>query len=212
VHSDRADHAQPADPADPPGPPHPPGPPQPEIRTLASSVVYTDNWTRLRRDDIERADGSRGTYAVIERDDFAVIIPAENGGFYLVEEYRYPLARRAWSFPQGSFPAGEHGSPEELARTELAQETGLRARQLTRLGTLSASHGSSSQYGQHWLATGLTQGEPDLEPEELGLRHAWVSREEFEAMVRDSRIVDDTSLAAYALLLMAERRGEVSLP
>lgn len=187
-------------------------PAEPEIRTLTSSVVYTDNWTRLRRDDIERADGSRGTYAVIERDDFACVVPAESGGFYLVEEYRYPLGRRAWSFPQGSFPHGEEGTPEELARAELAQETGLRAARLTRLGTLSASHGSSSQYGQHWLATDLTQGEPDLEPEELGLRHAWVSREEFEAMVRDGRIVDDTSLAAYALLLMAERRGEISLP
>jgi 8-oxo-dGDP phosphatase len=187
-------------------------PAEPEIRTLASSLIYSDNWIRLRKDDIERADGARGTYAVIERDDFALIIPAENGGFYLVEEYRYPLGRRAWSFPQGSFPAGEQGTPEELARTELAQETGLRARQLTRLGTLSANHGASSQYGEHWLATGLVQGEPDLEPEELGLRHAWVSRKEFESMVGDGRIVDDTSLAAYALLLMAERRGEVSLP
>jgi 8-oxo-dGDP phosphatase len=196
-------HTDPADPAD---------PAEPEIRTLASSLVYSDNWTRLRKDDIERADGSRGTYAVIDRDDFALIIPAENGGFYLVEEYRYPLGRRAWSFPQGSFPAGQQGTPEELARTELAQETGLRAGQLTRLGALSASHGSSSQYGEHWLATDLVQGEPDLEPEELGLRHAWVSRAEFESMVGDGRIVDDTSLAAYALLLMAERRGEVSLP
>jgi 8-oxo-dGTP pyrophosphatase MutT (NUDIX family) len=206
-----ADHTRPTDRADPADQAHP-GHSEPEIRTLASRVVYTDNWTRLRRDDIERADGSRGTYAVIERDDFACVIPAEDGGFYLVEEYRYPLARRAWSFPQGSFPRGEEGTPEQLARTELAQETGLRAGQLTPLGRLSASHGSSSQYGQHWLATDLTQGEPDLEPEELGLRHAWVSREEFESMVRDGRIVDDTSLAAYALLLMAERRGEVSLP
>ena len=129
-------HTDPADPAD-------PRRPAAEIRTLASSVIYTDNWTRLRRDDIERADGSRGTYAVIERDDFACVVPAENGGFYLVEEYRYPLGRRAWSFPQGSFPHGEEGTPEELARAELAQETGLRAGQLTRLGTLSASHGSS---------------------------------------------------------------------
>ncbi|HEX3712330.1 MAG TPA: NUDIX hydrolase [Trebonia sp.] len=185
---------------------------EPEIRMLASSVIYTDNWTRLRRDDIERADGTRGTYAVLERDEFAVIIPAENGGFYLVEEYRYPIARRAWSFPQGSFPAGEQGTAEELARAELAQETGLRAGQVTWLGRLSASHGNSNQYGQHWLATELTQGEPDLEPEELGLRHAWVSRDEFEAMIRDGRIVDDTTLAAYALLLMAERQGEVRLP
>ena len=167
---------------------------------------------RLRKDDIERADGSRGTYAVVERADFAVIIPAENGGFHLVDEYRHPLRRRAWSFPQGSFPTGEQGTPEELARTELAQETGLRARRLTRLGGLAANHGSSNQRGEYWLATELTQGETDLEPEELGLRHEWASRDEFEAMIRDGRIIDDSTLAGYALLLLAERRGEVTPP
>ena len=128
-----------------------------------------------------------------------------------MEEYRHPLGRRGWSFPQGSFPKGEDGTSEELARAELAQETGLRARQLTRLGTLAVAHGMSDQYGEHWLATELTQGEPDLEPEELGLRHEWVKREDFEAMIRDSRIVDTSTVAAYALLLMAERRGEVIL-
>ena len=105
-------------------------PDEPEIKALTSSVVYTDNWIRLRRDEIERRDGSRGTYAVIERRDFAVIIPAERGGFHLVEEYRYPVGRRSWSFPQGGFPHGESGTPEELARLELAQETGLRAQRM----------------------------------------------------------------------------------
>jgi len=184
----------------------------PEIRTLSSNVVYSDNWTRLRRDEIERSDGSQGTYAVVERDNFALVIPAENGGFYLVEEYRYPLGRRGWSFPQGSFPKGQSGTPEGLARAELAQETGLRAGRLTRLGELAVAHGMSGQYGEHWLATELTQGEPDLEPEELGLRHEWVARAEFEAMARDARIVDTSTLAAYALLLMAERHGELTLP
>jgi 8-oxo-dGTP pyrophosphatase MutT (NUDIX family) len=187
--------------------------PEPEIRTLSSSVVYADNWTQLRRDEIERSDGFTGTYAVVERDNFALVIPAENGGFHLVEEYRYPLGRRGWSFPQGSFPkGGAGGTSEVLARTELAQETGLRAGQLRRLGVLAVAHGMSDQYGEHWLATELTQGEPDLEPEELGLRHEWVRREDFEAMTRDGRIVDTSTLAAYAFLLMAERRGEVTLP
>lgn len=184
---------------------------EPEIRTLSSSVVYSDNWTRLRRDEIERSDGSRGTYAVVQRDNFALVIPAENGGFHLVEEYRHPLGRRGWSFPQGSFPKGQDGTPQQLARAELAQETGLRAGRLDRLGTLAVAHGMSDQYGEHWLATELTQGEPDLEPEELGLRCAWVTRAEFEAMIGDARIVDTSTLAAYALLLMAERRGEFTL-
>ena len=69
----------------------------------------------------------------------------------------------------------------------------------------------TNQYGDHWLATELTQGETDLEPEEFGLGHAWVAREDFEAMIRDGRIVDGSTLAAYALLLMAERRGTIDL-
>ena len=186
-----------------------PANPTPEIRTISSSVVYSDNWSRLRRDEIERADGSRGTYAVVERDHFALIIPVQDGGFHLVEEYRYPLGRRGWSFPQGAFPYGMDGTSEELARTELAQETGLRAARLIRLGMLAVAHGMSNQYGEHWLATDLTQGEPDLEPEELGLRHEWVTRAEFEAMIEDGRIVDSSTVAAYALLLLAERRGEI---
>ena len=186
---------------------------EPEIRTLASSVIYTDNWTRLRRDEIERADGSRGTYAVVERDDFAVIIPAENGGFYLVEEYRYPLGRRGLVVPAGQLSRRARRARRRSWRGPSSpRRPGCAPARLTRLGTLSASHGSSNQYGEHWLATELTQGEPDLEPEELGLRHAWVRRDEFEAMIRDGRIVDDSTLAAYALLLMAERRGEISLP
>jgi 8-oxo-dGTP pyrophosphatase MutT (NUDIX family) len=185
---------------------------EPEIKTLASSIIYTDNWMRLRKDDIEFASGHRGTYAVVERRTFALIIPAEDGGFHLVEEYRYPLGRRGWSFPQGAFPPEEHGTPEELARMELAQETGLRAARLVHLGSLSASHGSSNQMGEYFLATGLTPGPTDLEPEEHGLRNEWRSRAEFESMIADGRIIDDSTLAAYALLLLAERRDGIVIP
>jgi 8-oxo-dGTP pyrophosphatase MutT (NUDIX family) len=181
----------------------------PEVRTLTSSVVYADNWITLRKDDIERNDGSRGTYAFVEKRDFALIIPAANGGFHLVEEYRYPLGRRGWSFPQGGFPHDESGTADELARMELAQETGLRAGRMTHLGSVAAGHGMTNQYGEYFLATGLTPGPSDLEPEELDLRHEWVPRDVFEEMISDRRIVDDSTLAAYALLLLAERRGDI---
>jgi 8-oxo-dGTP pyrophosphatase MutT (NUDIX family) len=186
-------------------------PAEPEIRTIASSVVYADNWIRLRRDDIERCDGSRGTYAVVERGNFALVVPAEKGGFHLVEEYRYPVGRRSWSFPQGGFPHGESGTPEELARLELAQETGLRAGRLAHLGSLTAAHGMSTQYCDYFLATDLVPGPPAPEPEELGIRHGWVPREEFEKMVLGGQITDDSTLAAYALLQLAERHGHIVL-
>jgi 8-oxo-dGTP pyrophosphatase MutT (NUDIX family) len=183
----------------------------PEIRTLASSIVYTDDWITLRKDEIERADGFRGTYAFLDKRDFALVIPAENSGFHLVEEYRYPLGRRGWSFPQGGFPRDESGTADELARMELAQETGLRAAGMIHLGAFAAGHGMTNQYCQSFLATELTPGPSDLEPEELGLEHEWLPRDRFEEMISDGLIVDDSTLAAYTLLLLAERRGEVSL-
>ncbi len=177
-----------------------------DVRTLASAVVYEDSWMRLRRDEIERRDGSRGTYAFVEKPDFAIVVPAENEGFHLVEEYRYPIGRRTWSFPQGGFPAGQAGSPEDLARLELSQETGLRARRLAKLGFVNCAHGISSQGGHVFLATGLEPGTAEREAEEQDMRQAWVPRARFEEMIGQGGITDASTMAAYALLLISERR------
>jgi 8-oxo-dGDP phosphatase len=183
----------------------------PDVRTMASSVVYSDPWMQLRRDETELRDGTKGTYAVVVRDDCALVIPAENGGFHIVEEFRYPIGRRTWSFPQGGFPHGETGTPVELAVLELAQETGLRAGKLTRLGTTSIAHGMTSQWSHCFVATDLVPGRPDREPQEQDMRQAWVERAEFEAMIRSRQIVDNSTLAAYTLLLLAERRADIQL-
>lgn len=184
------------------------GVPEPDIRAVASRVVYQDPWMTLRRDEIERRDGSRGSYAVVEKADFALVIPAERGGFHLVEEYRYPLGRRTWGFPQGGFPAGRDGDPEELARLELAEETGLRAGHLARLGYLSTAHGITSQGCHVYLATGLSQGPHRREAEEQDMRHYWVTRAQFTNMIRNGSLTDDASVAAYTLLVLHEDSGD----
>ena len=178
-----------------------------DVRMLATGVVYEDPWLRLRRDEIERRDGSRGTYTFVEKPDYAVVIPAEDDGFHLVEEYRYPIGRRTWSFPQGGWPSGQTGGPAELARLELSQETGLRAGVLARLGFLHCAHGFSSQGGYFFVATELEPGPPEREHEEQDMRQAWLPRARFEEMIGEGLITDASTLAAYALLLMSERRA-----
>jgi 8-oxo-dGDP phosphatase len=181
----------------------------PVIRTLSTGILYEDRWMRLRRDEIERPDGSRGTYAFVEKNDFALVIPAERDGFHLVEEFRYPIGRRTWSFPQGGWPYGQTGTPADLARLELEQETGLRARTLTPLGFLHCAHGITSQGGHYFLATDLEPGPPDREAEEQDMRQEWVPRARFEEMIGAGLITDDSTLAGYALLLLAERASGV---
>ncbi|MDX6342918.1 MAG: ADP-ribose pyrophosphatase [Trebonia sp.] len=80
------------------------------------------------------------------------------------------------------------------------------------LGAFAAGHGMTNQYCQCFLASGLTPGPTDLEPEEFGLVHEWLPRDRFEEMISEGLIVDDSTLAAYTLLLLAEKRGEVTIP
>lgn len=174
------------------------------VRQVSTREVYRNRWLSLREDEVRRPDGSDGIYTVIDKPDFALVIPAEPDGLHLVEQYRYPVGGRYWEFPQGTTADGTVLPPEELARAELAEETGLRAGRLELLGHLHCAYGMSSQGFDVFLATELTPGPSAREATEQDMRQTRVSRPDFEALVRSGRITDDSTLAAYALLLMRE--------
>ena len=168
---------------------------------VSSKVVYANQWLSLREDRIQLPDGSPGIYTVVDKPVAALVIPYENDGFHLIEQFRYPIGRRSWEFPQGTWPHG--GDPgEELARAELSEETGLRAESLEKIGRIALAPGLTSQESDVFVATGLTQGALALEHTEQGMEQRWFRREEFEAMIRNGEILDNTTLAAYSLFLV----------
>lgn len=169
------------------------------IHRIASREVFANPWLRLREDEIEYADGTRGHFAVVEKTDFALVIPYADEGFWLVQQYRYPVGSREWEFPQGGWPAGHGGTAEQLAAAELAEETGLRSSRLEHLGRLFTANGYSGQAYDVYLATGLVVGEPDREHTEADMIHAWVAEDELRAMIRRGEIRDAHSVAALTL-------------
>jgi 8-oxo-dGTP pyrophosphatase MutT (NUDIX family) len=174
------------------------------IRTLSSRVVYENPWLRLREDEIERVDGDgvpvRGTYALVDRPDFAVVVPYDGERITLVGQERYTLGRYTWELPQGNV---EDVTPEEMARIELAEETGLRASDLRHLGRLDNAVGMSNQGFDAWLATGLTQGEARPEPEEVDMTTRAVTVDELERLMLAGEITDASSIAAWALVRLS---------
>jgi 8-oxo-dGTP pyrophosphatase MutT (NUDIX family) len=170
-----------------------------EIEQRASREVYANPWLRLREDEIEYADGTTGSYAVVEKPDFVTVLPWENDGFWLVQQYRYVVGSRQWEFPQGGWPQGHGGTREELAAAELAEETGLRARGWRRLGRLFAAYGYSAQAFDVFLATDLTPGPTRHEHSEQGMVHRWFAMPELRAMIRSGEFADSHSVAALAL-------------
>ncbi|MPY99289.1 MAG: NUDIX domain-containing protein [Actinophytocola sp.] len=176
------------------------------METLGSREVYVNNWMSVREDDVRRADGSEGIYGVVDKPHYALVIPLDGDRLHLVEQYRYPLGLRRWEFPQGTAPEREHMTPIELAARELREETGLRADSMVEIGLLDVAPGLTSQRGRVFLATGLTEGEHARELEEQDMRTAWFTRSDFEKMVSEGEITDAQSIAAYAQLLLHERR------
>jgi 8-oxo-dGTP pyrophosphatase MutT (NUDIX family) len=180
------------------------------VRTISSREVYRNAWMSVREDEVIRADGSTGTYGVVDKPDFALIIPQDVDGFWLVEQFRYPVGRRAWEFPQGSWGAGAGGSAIDLARSELAEETGLRAGQLRHLGHLYEAYGFCSQGFDVYLATALQTGALAREETEQDMDHRAVSEQELRRMIQIGEVVDGASLAAYGLLLIERESDEAS--
>jgi hypothetical protein len=128
------------------------------IKTLSSKVVYENPWLSVREDEVEFADGTRGTHALVERADFALVIPADNDGFHLVEQYRYATKQRSWEFPSGSFPPGVTGTVEEMAapswpRRPTSSPASPNASTASRT---CSSAGSPASGSSSWCATAQT--------------------------------------------------------
>ena len=179
------------------------------IKTISSREVYRNPWTSVREDVIERANGQRGIYGVIDKDPACIIVPLEvtdEGEFvYLIEQFRYTVLGRFLEFPQGGWEQAEV-DPEELARGELREETGLAAKQMTHLTTLQIAYGVMNQKHHVFLAEGLTMGEadPDVEEHDLVVRRVAVA--EFETMLLDGTIVDNCTAAAWGIYRLWRER------
>jgi len=168
------------------------------IRKLNSRVVYQNPWMVVREDEVERDNGVRGIYGVVEKFDSAIIIPIEHDQIFLVSQYRYPVGEHSLEFPQGSLERNGI-DPVEIAREELKQETGLEAGSLEYLGQIFIAIGYANQKTHAFLARGLQQGgsAPEAEEQDLVLRK--ISIEQLEQLICDNQIKDAQTLAAWAL-------------
>jgi len=178
------------------------------ITTLSSREVYRNPWLRVREDEVVRSNGVQGIYGVVDKDDCAIIIPVEGNTIYLVEQYRYTIQQRCLELPQGGWETA-NVDPEELARGELREETGLLAERMTYLGALWIAYGFAHQRQHVYLATGLSTSAADPDPEEhdLVLRHIPIVQ--FETMLLDGTIRDGCTVAAWGLYRLSKERQAV---
>ena len=94
------------------------------------------------------------------------VLPLESDGtVWCVRQYRYPFAEQLLEVPAGRLESGE--TPEDAARRELSEETGLIADTLTPLGRQYATPGYCGEVLHVYLAQGLRHGKAHLDDGEF---------------------------------------------
>ena len=183
----------------------------PPIRTISSREVYRNPWTRVREDVIERSNGMRGIYGVVDKDPACIVIPleqtAEGDFLWLVRQYRYTVGDTFFELPQGGWETAEV-DPEELARGELREETGLLVERMTHLADHWIAYGAMRQIHHVYLAEGLTPGETERDPEEHDMTVHRVPVSEFESMLLDGRVMDNCTAAAWGVYKVWRERKD----
>jgi 8-oxo-dGTP pyrophosphatase MutT (NUDIX family) len=187
------------------------------IKTISSREVYRNPWCTVREDVIERTgpqgEAVRGIYGVMDKDPACIIIPLEraaDGDFlWLVRQFRYTVQGTFYELPQGGWETAEV-DPEELARGELAEETGMRVERMTRLADLWIAYGAMRQIHHVYLAEGLTPGDTARDVEEFDMTVHRVAVNEFEAMLLDGRVMDNCTAAAWGVYRVWRDRNPLS--
>lgn len=174
-------------------------------------VAFDNPWITIVDHDVTHPDGSPGKYGVVRFKNRAIgVLPVDDhGNVWLVGQHRFPLDAYSWELPEGGGKLAD--DPLAAAKRELAEETGLTAREWLPLASFDLSNSVTDEEAVCFLASGLSQGASAPEPSEaLEIRKASFA-EAFEQVlkgeIRDSLTVI-MMLAAHAKAL----RGELPEP
>ncbi|MGQ9365509.1 NUDIX domain-containing protein [Azospirillum sp. ST 5-10] len=168
--------------------------------------VYENRWIRVVEHDVLTPRGSPGIYGVVHMQHLATgVVPIDaDGCTTLVGQYRFPLERYSWEIPEGGGTPGV--DPLESARRELAEETGLIAREWLEIQRLHLSNSVTDEVAHCFLAWDLEQGEARPEDtEELQVRRLPFA--EAYAMAMRGEITDAMAVASLMKIRLMALEG-----
>ena len=142
---------------------------------------------------LPRRDGGVEAREVIVHPGSVVILPIlDDGRIVMIRNRRFSVERTLWELPAGTRDPRE--PPLTCAARELAEETGYRAAQLTRLLDFYPAPGVSNELMHAYVASGLTPTQQDLDATEQ-IEVFPLTPEQVLRMLRAGEIEDAKSLA-----------------
>ena len=112
----------------------------------------------------------------------------------LVRQYRLPAERYLWELPAGRLDPGE--TPLKAAKRELAEETGVKARDWSKIASFWVSPGYVQERMTIFLARDLTEGTATpMEDEQI--ETGWFTRKQIAEMIAKGQIQDAKTMIGF---------------
>lgn len=182
-----------------------------DFETVSSETVYAGAILALRLDQVAMPGGRVVQREVIEHHGaVAVLVVDDEDHVVLIRQYRHPLGRRLLELPAGLLDKLDE-DPLAAAKRELAEETGLGARDWAVLVDVSLSPGYTDEALRVYLASNVFETDrPEPEDEEADLEVVRMPVDEAVRAVFAGEI-DNATAVAGVLALAAARAGRVDL-
>ena len=175
---------------------------------LDQQKIYDNPWIELTEYQVINPTGGKGIYGKVHFKHMAVgVIPIdENWNIWLVGQYRFTLNQYSWEIPEGGGEMEE--DPLDEAKRELLEETGLTAKNWTKILTMHLSNSVTDEWAVIFLARDLElqNARPD-ETEELSVKK--VPFDEVIQMVEDGVITDAMAVAAIQKIQILIYQGKL---
>ncbi len=177
----------------------------------ARREIYENPWIRITEHDVLNPNGNAGIYGVVGLQNIAIgVLPIDREGHtWLVGQHRFPGDYYSWELPEGG--GAKDIAPEESARRELLEETGLRAGGLEPFLHMDLSNAVTDETAIGFLAWDLVQDQPMPDDDEKIEIRRLPYREVLE-MALSGEIVDAFSQAMLMKAELLRLRGALPGP
>jgi ADP-ribose pyrophosphatase len=158
--------------------------------------IYSGHYVDFVKDNftLNAVPGKVFTRELVIHPGAVVILPfVDKKRVILLKQFRYSVKGDLWEIPAGTMERGEN--PYFCAKRELEEETGFKAKKMTRLTHYFAAPGISDELMTFYRADGLIPGRKNLDHDEW-IEHEVFTIKEALAMVKDGRIRDAKTILA----------------